>query len=370
MTKYLLLTALGLAFTVGLTMAVDFRSRPEVTIHPVSDSTPLIHAPGRVEGASENLELRASLPGRVVRLLVKEGQMVEADDVLLELEDDELAPQRDLAAAELAVTEGELLRLRNGCRQHEKDEVRSLLEAKTAELRRAEANWQRTSGLRKENSVTAQDADQQRAEVDVLQALVGAARARCELLHAPPRSEDVQMAEARVQSARAKLALAQARLDRTRLKAPFSGQLLKIDVQVGDLAGPESAEPAVVLCNTSHLRVRAFIEEFEALRIVPGARATISADGLSGRTLQGTVSRLAPQMTNKLVRSDRSAERIDTKIREVWIDLDDAGEAVPGLPVEVVVENQARPSQVVQQGSRPLQRESSLVAVAPTGNLP
>lgn len=339
MLKYLLLL-LGLACITGITVLVDHRSRPHVQPSLVGATSQVVHAPGRVEGATETLQLRPRISGRLVKLLVEEGQYVSKGDCLLQLDDDELKQQRDLSAAQLAVAEIQLERLRNGFREQEKDEAKALVQAKVAELRRAELDWQRTSGLRLSNATTTQEADRHRTDVEMLTAHVAAARARSDLIHSPPREEDVRIAEAHVLSARSALSLAQSRLDQAQLIALSSGRVLHTGVQVGELVGPQSEQPAIVMCDTSRLRVRAFVEELDALRVRIGATAKVSADGLAGGPVRGVVSRLAPQMTSKQLWTDSPAERLDTKVREVWIDLESRSELVPGLPVEVAIDLQ------------------------------
>jgi len=132
--------------------------------------------------------------------------------------------------------------------------------------------------------------------------------------------------------------LARVQLARTRLKAPCRGQILEIDVEPGELTGPDSADPAIVLADTSTFRVRAFVEEIDAPRVELGMPATISADGLPGVEIHGRIVRLSPRMGRKELYSGSPSERYDTKTREVWIELDEATDLVTGLRVDVVID--------------------------------
>jgi HlyD family secretion protein len=111
--------------------------------------------------------------------------------------------------------------------------------------------------------------------------------------------------------------------------------VLKNFVQLGELIGPNSSVPAMMLVDTSTLCVRAFVEEFDAPRVALGMLATITADGLPGQAFSGRVIRLAPYMSRKEVFTDDPTEQYDTKVREVWIELAPASPPIIGLRVDV-----------------------------------
>lgn len=337
MTRYALLAA-GLAVIVGLGLAIDAQSRMPAH-RPVNHSPPhSIFAPGRVEGATPEIELRIQLDGRIEELLAAEGQIVAKDEVLLWLDSAQYGYEVALATAELNLAEAELERLINGARPQERSEAAALLRAKQAELERAQLSWERIDNLHRAKAVSQQEADDQRALVASLTAEVEAAKARFDIIQAPARLDDVSISTARIQAAQARLELAKVRIDRTVLKSPGSGQILKINVEPGELTGPESPQPAIVLVDTSKLQVRAFIEEMDAPRLKLGMPATITADGLPERQFKGRITRLSPHMGLKQLRTDHPAERFDTKTREVWIELENIDGLVVGLRVDVKID--------------------------------
>jgi hypothetical protein len=75
------------------------------------------------------------------------------------------------------------------------------------------------------------------------------------------------------------------------------------------------------------------LDERDVARVVVGAPAFVTADGFPGRRFAGKVAEVGHRMGRKNVRSDDPIERIDTKILEVVLDLDDAKDLVPGLRV-------------------------------------
>ena len=335
--RFILLAA-GVTVVVLLGLMIDAQSRTPVD-RPAESSQPYtIFAAGRIEGATPEIELRTRASGRIVELLIQEGQFVRKGDVLLRLDDEQHRHQVSLAAAELALAEAQLERLLNGVRPQQCAEAAALHKAKLAELERAELAWQRIDDLRQARAVSQQKADDQRMLVASLRAQVEAAKSRLELLEAPARDDEVQMDKARTQAARAQLELAKVQQERTKLRAPSDGQILKINVESGELTGSTSMAAAAVMADTSKFHVRAFVEELDAPRVRVGMTAIISADGLPDKELQGHVIRLSPRMSRKHLFSDRPTERHDVKTREVWIELDQTAALVVGLPVDVTIQ--------------------------------
>jgi HlyD family secretion protein len=294
-----------------------------------------IFASGRVEGATLAVELRPQLRGAVAEVVVEEGQSVTAGQLLLRLDDDTHKRRQELAAAEVELAGAQLERLLNGAHQAERREARAEYDAAVAQLELAEKTWRRTVALRAANSVSEQNADEQLAKVRATQAAVAAAQARLDLLDSPTRSDDVRIAQARLQVARSQLQLAETELAKTRLESPVDATVLKVAVEPGELVNPSSAGPAIILADTRRLRVRAFVEELDAPRVGPEMEALITADGLPGVEVTGMVTHVSPMMESKEHTTDKPGEVFDTKVREVWISLAEDADLVVGLRVDV-----------------------------------
>ncbi len=340
MFRFMILV-LTIAAAAVLGFVIDAQSRTPVE-HPERQIEPrTIFAMGRIEGVTEEIELRPQLAGRIEAIRVEEGQVVEKDAVLVELDDQQYRHEVAQAAAELELAKAQLEHLMTGARPEQRREAAAKHRVRAAELERAQLAWKRISELREAKAVAPQEADDHRLTVAALTAEVEAAKAQVDLIEAPPRQDEVHMDQARVEAAKARLELAKVQLDRTKLCAPIRGQVLKIDANPGELTGPESPQPIVVLADTSAFRVRAFVEEYDAPRVRIGMPAKIKADGIPGKEFSGKVVRFSPYMTRKELWSDLPSERYDTKTREVWIDLDRADGLVVGLRVEVAIDASA-----------------------------
>jgi len=336
MSKFMFLT-IGFALIASLGLLVGAQSEPLVKhVEPPSQLT-TIYAPGRFEGASPSIELRSYHRGTVEEILVRAGEKVAANQPLLTIDSASFRNDLALARAELATAQAELQKLENGAHILEQREAEALYAAKLATQRRAELNLDRVQRLRVDGAVPQKELDDQLSLVAALQAEANAAKSRMDLLLAPPREDELEIARSRVAVMAAKVSAAELQLERTVLKSPVAGQVLQINVEKGELSSPNAETPVIVMADTSKYHVRAFVEELDAPRIKIGMPAQISADGLD-QQLSGRVVRVSPHMTKKQLWSDRPTERFDTKSREVWIELSQNEPHVIGLRMDVTID--------------------------------
>jgi multidrug resistance efflux pump len=337
MLRFVLFTqALVLLICGGVWL--DQHSRPAVRHSESPRESSTIYASGRVEGATPDIELRFEIAGKIAAIHVEEGAFVEAGTVLAALNDATARHRVALMQAELDQAEAKLLRVRNGAHEQERLEVSAICEARQAQLRRARLTLERNLKLVGSTAISKQEVDNCRGEVEALTHEVAAARARLDRLNAPPRSDELQAAEAQVAAASAQWELSRTELRKTELIAPTSGQVVKLGFELGELTGPQEAEAVVVMIDTRRLRVRAFVEEMDISRVRAGQSATIHPPGTIHAACQGLVRVMSPRMSRKQAWTDHPDERFDLKTREVLIDLPDSCGLLPGLSVDVEIE--------------------------------
>jgi multidrug resistance efflux pump len=298
-----------------------------------------IFAQGVVEAATGEIDLRPSLTGPVEAIFVAEGQLVEAGQPLLRLEDRHYQQRSELARAEVLEAQAKQQRLSNGPTAYERAELEAQYQAKVAELRHEETLSSRVAQLLQSQAITQQKADDQFIKLETLKAEVAAARSRLDRLNNEPRNDDLQIANASVAAASARYELAVAEHERTTLRASIAGRVAKLNIDVGEVTGPAALEPAAILVDPTRLRVRAYVEELDAPQLRLGMATRITADGLNGRQYAGRLTWLSARMGTKTIWSNRPDERRDTKTREVTIDLDGSSEdLVVGLRVDVFID--------------------------------
>src|SRR5580693_6886485 len=133
---------LGIALGVASMWLVQARSQPPTTSasapaapHPQSV---IAAAEGRVEGNTESVPVAAAIDGVIREVRVKEGQKVQAGDVLAEIGCEDLSAQiRSLEAAAESARQV-LVRVKRGSREEQRREAERQTQAAQALAEEAE----------------------------------------------------------------------------------------------------------------------------------------------------------------------------------------------------------------------------------------
>jgi HlyD family secretion protein len=198
--------------------------------------------------------------GQIARLLVKKGQRVKANQVLLELWNHDLQAQQRLAQVQLGTAQTQS---KQACVQ--------------ADLADQEA--ERARQLKERGFISNEAVEQKLAAAKV-------ARGGCDA------------ARSQIAQSQSRIAAAQAGLDRMVLRAPFAGIVAEISGELGEYATPSPpgipTPPAIDLIDDHCLYVSAPIDEVDAANIKAGQVARITLDAIKGRSFAGRVRRVAP----------------------------------------------------------------------------
>jgi len=152
------------------------------------------------------------------------------------------------------------------------------------------------------------------------------------------RREELTIADAKVALAEGTVRRERLMLDKTLLRAPTDGVVLRVQAEPGEMVGPEDNRDLFTLVNRSSTRVRACVEELDAMKVAVGQSAVVIADGLPDRQFAGVVESCAPFVAPKVQRHLKPGEMVDVRVREVLIKLAEGGELLIGLPVEVFID--------------------------------
>jgi ABC exporter DevB family membrane fusion protein len=340
MKKSTVLSAAALGGIVLLNLVVLLGRGKSANAPPAAASITqpaLAAGPGRVEPISEEISIGAQVSGRLQAVLIEEGDRVERDQVLAILENGDYLARVWSAEAELHLKEAELRRVTNGARDQERREAAATLAEAEAMLDDARLELSRRRSLLKEGVISREGADAAEREARVAQARVDAARERQSLVEANAREEDRTSAESEVALARARLDEARALYEKTLVRAPISGVVLRKHRHVGESVSTQFDSPIVTIADRSALRVRVDVDEVDVSKIAVGQRAYVTADAFEGIKFRGRVVRVGLLLGKKNIRTDEPAERVDTKILEVLVQLDDGHELPLGLRVQAFI---------------------------------
>lgn len=259
---------------------------PAITVSTVTPQTltDRIIASGLI-AAVEEVQVAPLVEGQPLdQLLVDVGDMVAEGQVLAVLSKATLELQKTEAVASLAAA-------RSTIAQAEAQKVEA--EAASAEAARV---VERTTKLRESGTAP-------QATLDTVKANAIAANAR------------VAVAVQGLESARAQLALAEARLEnvdlmlnRTEVKAPVAGKIVARNAKIGAIA-TAAGQPMFVITRDAALELRADVAEIDLLRLAPGQTAHLRTVGMTD-PLQGTV-RLVEPAIDPVTRLGRARISVD-----------------------------------------------------------
>jgi HlyD family secretion protein len=150
--------------------------------------------------------------------------------------------------------------------------------------------------------------------------------------------EDVQRAEAELASARARLQEAEALLEKTFLRAPVAGRVLRRYHLGGESVSASGTDPVVSIGNLARLRVRVDVDEADIAKLHLNQAAFVTADAFGTRRFPGRVVRIGEALGRKNIRTEEPTERVDTKILETLVELDEGVQLPVGLRVDAFLE--------------------------------
>ncbi len=297
----------------------------------------VIAAPGRVEAVSEEVRVSSELGGRLKRVNVEEGDRVKRGDVLAELENADYRARVESGEATLALRESELRRIVNGSRTEERREAEAAKQAAKAVLENAKSETERRRSLAAKGVISRDEADRFERAYRVAQAEYDQASQHFALVDADAREEDRSRAEASVAEARAQLQEARAVYEKSFIRAPIDGVILRKMRRTGESVSTQFDSPVVTMADDSVLRVRLDVDETDVAKLEVGQRAYVTAEAYGARKFEGKVIRVGRILGKKNVRTDEPTEHVDTKILETLVELN-PGERLPlGLRVDSFV---------------------------------
>jgi HlyD family secretion protein len=354
----------------------------------------VVAASGRIEG--DDAAIAAKIGGRIRELTVREGDGVEAGQVIAVLDDEQVRAREQQAEATVRqadararVAQHQIAVLREQLRQSEigveqarteargkVSEAEGRLAAAEAQLAQAEAAhaqavWDRDAFARlfRQELVAEQQARQAENNERAQAAVVAAARrqveaarggltaAQANLANPAIRSSqvlavqgqilqaDADLAAARADAERARGQLEEARANRSdlRLLAPFAGTVATRTAEPGEVVA--AGTPVVTLVNLGQVYLRAFVPEGAIGRVRVGQPARVYLDSAPSTPIDATVSRVDPEASftpeNTYFRDDRVKQVVGVKLQLRGA----VGFAKPGMPAdgEILVEGEEWP---------------------------
>jgi HlyD family secretion protein len=355
----------------------------------------VIAVSGRIEG--DDAAVAAKTSGRIREMTVREGDRVEAGQVIAVLDDEQIRAREQQATAavrqaearvrlaehQIAVLTESLRQSTIGVDQARADaegkvhEAEGRLAAAEAQLAQAEAShaqmkWDREAMARlfQKELVAEQEARRAQSAEEAQAAVVAAQRrqveaargalttAKAALSNPAIRSSQAAAIETQILQARADIAAAQAEAERAAAQldearanrrdlqviAPFNGTVATRTAEPGEVVMPGTA--IITLVNLGEVYLRAFVPEGQIGRVKLGQPARVYLDSAPATPIDADVMRIDPQASftpeNTYFREDRVKQVVGVKLRLRGA----VGFAKPGMPAdgEILVDGDQWPT--------------------------
>ncbi len=326
-----------------------------------------LQASGTVE--ARNIHVGSKVGGRIEKVMVKEGDFVEAGAVLVTFEDREVTAalqdaqgaldqakanyemmsrgyrQEDIAEARANAEQAKSAyeAYERGYRQEQVAQVKADVDRARAQADNAERNYERARELAAGGVFSRQQLDDAVAERDAAQAAlrnaeqhfsefstgyrkedVATAKAKFDQSEAARkraehgyRPEEIAGAKAQYERAQAALLDAQTKYRERQVIAPTAATVEVLDVRPGDLIAPNA--PIALLLERDQIYVRVFVPETQFGLIQMGQPAELKVDAFPRKSFRATVEQINQKAEylprNVQTREERAHQVVGIKLR-------------------------------------------------------
>jgi HlyD family secretion protein len=305
---------------------------------PQSPEKALTAAPGRVEPVSEEIDVSPEIGGRIAQVFAEEGGHVRKGQTLAVIDNADYRAKVDAAEATLQQRQAELDRILNGARPEELNQARIAVEAAKSVMDNARSETDRRRTLVQRGAVSEEEFEHSAQEHQIAKSHYEDAVEHSKLVVAGARSEERDRARADVRVAEASLAEAKSYLEKTVVRSPIAGIVLRKHARAGESVSDRGQTPVFTVADDSVLRVRVDVDEVDVARLALGQNAFVKADAFGNTTFPGKVVRIGRVLGKKNIVTDQPKERMDNKVLEVLIELQNGHELPIGLRVDAFIQ--------------------------------
>ncbi len=272
-----------IAGVIGLTAAKRGNKATEVRIESVQrrDLVASVTASGQVSPETK-VDVSSDISGKIVRLAVKEGQMVTKGQFLLQIDPQQAQAAVDRAEAALASAKAQEAQAR-------------------ASLLQSRKSYERSAAIKKSNPQLMSDeqVEQLKSTVDVNTALLESAQ------------HSVDQAVASVKDAKTALA-------KTTIYAPMTGRVTRLNVENGETAimGTLNKDAATLLTisDMSIIETKVKVDETDVARIKLGDSAVVQIDAFPDTTFLGRVTKISNSSVKPATGATTTDQAVDYEV--------------------------------------------------------
>lgn len=272
---------------------------------------------GRIEAVEIDVATKAA--GRVRDILVQEGELVTAGQVVALMDCEIIAAQRSQAEAQLGQAQSAVTTAASQLQQRksEAEAAAALVAQRRIELEKARQHYERSANLSAQGAISRQQADDDRAALQSGEAAVSSALAQTGAATAAIATAHTQIAGAKsaVEASRASLARIEAEFRDCSLQAPRDGRVQYRVAQPGEVLG--GGGRVLSLLDLSDVYMTFFLPTAATGRVALGSEVRLVLDAAPQYVIPAQVSYVADeaQFTPKTVETASEREKLMFRVR-------------------------------------------------------
>lgn len=281
-------TALAIVAAVGILAAFvshrDDALPVRTAVVQLANIRSVVSTNGKIEPVN-NFEAHAPVAASVKRVLVKEGESVKKDQLLIILDDADARAQAARAETQLRAAQADLSASERGGSQEEVLSVEAQLVKAGNDRDSAQRNLDALKKLQQEGAATA-------GEVREAENTLASAKAQLTFLHQKQTGRyskaELSRVSAQREEAQAAYQAAEDVLSKSNVRAPFDGIVYSLPARQGGFVS--AGDLLLQVADLRKVVVRAFVDEPDVGRLAPGDPIEITWDAVPGRIWQTTVT--------------------------------------------------------------------------------
>jgi len=292
-------------------------------------------APGRVESRYGETNISSDVPGRITRIYVKLHDRVSAGQLLAEVSNDEEQAKIRAAKAEVEFRLSERNNYING---ENKSEKKSLVDAIEVAQKKVEALVNDLDKLQinaHEDKIGFGVLEVARKKVADAKAELESQKSQLAVLNATERILPLNRVDFALEIARAERQLAQIRFEKTKIRAPYDGEIFQILKTVGMVSSLGDANGIFIMGDLSQMRVRAEVSATNISNIKLGQKVRLRTYWKSMQETTGVVTAIEGSLRPRSILTSTPGKLTNEFVAVVFVKPDGPLSLLPGTRLDV-----------------------------------
>lgn len=243
---------------------------------------------------AEFVDVSASLPGRVIKLLVKEGDEVKEGQVVAQMKTSEIETIQAQVSEAVTVAQNQLDKINRGVEPEVLKSAENLQQIAKQQMDLMNKTYTRFQNLYSEGVISGQERDVIYFKYKAAQKELETANLNVQLLQRGNNQELKNSAQAILNQAKGANQLAQEIKDNASIKAPASGKISTMISNKGEMVN--AGYPMMTIQKDNSFFVKFNLRQNQMTKIDKGSTVKMKIPGCLPEEIKGTVVELAPAL--------------------------------------------------------------------------